>query len=318
MATAQLDRPADGMSNEQATQLFKGIAEGFRTQLRSPIFRTPAEVGLSYEDVTFPSEDGVPLEGWLIPRSGSDKLIIANHPRWFNRYGLPCHLEPWKSQFGGLGNDFEVNFIPDYKILHAAGYNILTYDLRNHGHSGAGNGGLITSGRYESRDVVGSLAYARGRSETSGMTIGLFSRCLGCSSTIIAMARRPDVFANVRCMVGVQPISVRAIMTKMIAARGLPAERIDDLDAAIQLVTSFPIDKLSPREEAKAVDVPSLIYQVRDDLMTTPDDVQAIFDAIPAEKELFWIEGTTRRWDGYTYFQREPARILAWLTKFMT
>jgi hypothetical protein len=28
---------------------------------------------------------------------------------------------------------FEVNFLPEYKALHDAGYNILCYDIRNHG-----------------------------------------------------------------------------------------------------------------------------------------------------------------------------------------
>jgi hypothetical protein len=30
--------------------------------------------------VSFPSRDGVPLEGWFIPAPGSGRLIIANHP----------------------------------------------------------------------------------------------------------------------------------------------------------------------------------------------------------------------------------------------
>lgn len=89
--------------------------------------------------------------------------------------------------------------------LHDAGYNVVTYDLRNFGHSGAANGGIGTSGNFESRDVIGSLAYARTRRELSGMTIGLFSRCLGCNATLFAMSRRPEQFEGVRCLVGVQP-----------------------------------------------------------------------------------------------------------------
>ncbi|WP_234833272.1 alpha/beta hydrolase family protein [Sinorhizobium meliloti] len=134
-------------------------------------------------------------------------MIIANHPRWFNRAGLPSHLEPWKSLGGSAGNDFEVNFVPDYKILHDAGYNVLAYDLRNFGHSSSANGGLFTTGRCESRDVIGPLDYVRSRSDTREMTIGLFSRCLGCNATMFAMTRRPGVFDGVRCMVSPQPLS---------------------------------------------------------------------------------------------------------------
>src|SRR5215469_3214976 len=103
---------------------------------RAPVLRRPGEVGLEYEEVVFPSMDGVPLEGWLIP-ADSDKLIIHNHFLPGNRYGYPGHLP----EFGGLGG-FEVNFLPEYKALHDAGYNVLAYDIRNHGLSGQGNGGL--------------------------------------------------------------------------------------------------------------------------------------------------------------------------------
>ena len=53
---------------------------------RAPVLRRPDEVGLDYEDVFFPSMDGVPLEGWFIP-ADSDKLIIHNHFLPGNRYG---------------------------------------------------------------------------------------------------------------------------------------------------------------------------------------------------------------------------------------
>jgi hypothetical protein len=35
---------------------------------------------------------------------------------------------------------FEVNFLPELKHLHEAGYNVLTYALRNCGRSGEANG----------------------------------------------------------------------------------------------------------------------------------------------------------------------------------
>jgi hypothetical protein len=101
------------MTDEQIVAILQGVAESFGHQRRSPIMHTLAEAGLDYEDVTFPSRDGVPLEGWYIPGAGSDKLITANHPSGFSRSGLPSHLEPWKSMWDPSGNGFEVNFVPD-------------------------------------------------------------------------------------------------------------------------------------------------------------------------------------------------------------
>ena len=307
------------MNVEQSTRLIQNVANGFRLQPRAPILGTPADENLEYENVTFPSEDGVPLEAWFIPRNGSDNLIIVNHPRYFNRYGFPSHIEPWRSMFAVGGNDFEVNLIPDYRILHEAGYNVLTYDLRNFGHSGDGNGSLCTSGIFESRDVVGSILYARTRHDLKGMTIGLFSRCLGCNSTIQAMARRPEIFTSVRCLVGAQPVSSRVILERILELAGVPSSQFGDLDRAVRLVTSFRLDEMSPINAAKKVSVPTFLYQVHDDVLTRPSDVQTMFDNIPIkDKDLFWIMGTTRRWDGYTYFSKNPIKMLAWFEKYMS
>ncbi|WP_234843139.1 hypothetical protein [Sinorhizobium meliloti] len=173
-------------------------------------------------------------------------MIIANHPRWFNRAGLPSHLEPWKSLGGSAGNDFEVNFVPDYKILHDAGYNVLAYDLRNFGHSSSATGGLFTAGRCESRDVIGPLDYVRSRSDTREMTIGLFSRCLDCNATMFAMMRRPGVFDGVPCMVSPQPLSSGVAPGRALERFGVPASYMEDLNDRVRLQTSFTLDQFSP------------------------------------------------------------------------
>lgn len=310
---------ARSLPDEEVEKILETMSEGFVQWPRAPIYHRPDEVGLAYEDVTFPSEDGVPLEGWYIPAEGSNRLIICNHPRWFTRAGLPSHLEPWSTFAGATGNDFEINFVPDYKILHDAGYNVLAYDLRNFGQSGSANGGVFSVGRFESRDVIGSLQYARSRAETADMTIGLFSRCVGGNSTMYAMERHPEAFEDVRCMVSPQPLSSGVALERALERFGIPVDRLSDLDELIFRKTSFHIDEFSPVPWAKSVRVPTLLYQVRDDLYTRPSDIQSMFDNIPIdEKDLFWIEGTTRRWDGYAYFQREPTKILEWFDKYMT
>jgi hypothetical protein len=306
------------LTGEQIDHILQAMADSFGQQLRSPILHWPSEQDLEYEDVTFPALDGVPLEGWFIPSAGSDKLIIANHPMGFSRSGIPAHLEPWRSVWALSGNDVEVNLIPDYKILHDAGYNVLTYDLRNFGLSGAANGGIASSGIFEARDVAGSLTYARSRHDTRAMTIGLFSRCLGCSSTFAAMTQFPEAFDGVRCLVGPQPITMKTIVQRRLALLGVPADCIDDLEQRVILRTSIGFARRAPQDWACNVRVPAFLYQVHDDVLTEPSDVQTMFDNIPvADKKLQWIRGTTRRWDGYLEFQRHPEPMLEWFAKHM-
>lgn len=138
--TDALERSTSGDNQmpDHGNKIIDALIAGYKQQPRSPILKDPSSQGLEFEEVSFPSEDGTPLEAWFMPKAGSDKLVIVNHPRYFNRYGYPSHLDPWKQSFAIGGNTIEVDFNPDFRILHDAGYNVLTYDLRNLGHSGTG------------------------------------------------------------------------------------------------------------------------------------------------------------------------------------
>ena len=150
---------------EDVQTVINAMAQAVKPQ-RVPLLKTPADYGLSYQDVFFPSFDGVPLEAWFIP-ADSDKLIICNHPMTMNRYGFPGHLEPWR-QF----SDVEVDFNKIYLALNQAGFNVLTYDMRNHGSSGEANGGISGAGLFEWRDVIGAMQYVQDHSELAKMKVG--------------------------------------------------------------------------------------------------------------------------------------------------
>lgn len=229
-------------------------------------------------------------------------------------------LEPYRTIFASTGNTIEVNLIPDYQILHDAGYNVLTYDLRNFGQSGPANTGTLSGGKYEARDVIGSLQYVCSRPDTKDMAICLFSRCLGFTASLWAMHLFPQFFhdGNMRCLVGPQPISAISAMERNFEGDGVPAEKMDDVDRTCRMQTSFAIHELGLREPAKSASVPTFVYQVKDDLWTKPADVQIIYDNMPVEeKKLHWIEGSTRRRDGYLWFQKEPQMVSEWLGRYM-
>ena len=128
----------------------KGLANIVRP-LRSFIFKTPDEYGMQYEDLIIPSLDGTALEAWYISaKAKSDKLVIFNHALPMCRAGYPGHFGlPWAG-FDAV----EIDFVIQYKHLTDAGYNVLTYDIRNHGNSAAANGGLSGIGNWEWRETI--------------------------------------------------------------------------------------------------------------------------------------------------------------------
>jgi len=134
---------------------------------------------------------------------------------------------------------------------------------------------------------------------------------------MIAITKHLEYFRDIRCMVAPQPVSLRPFYERITEILGI-TDRIDENDNELRLMTSFTMDEMSPIEYAKNVHVPTFIIQVRDDGLTEPSDVQQMYDNIPVkDKKLFWIEGTTRRFDGYNYFPKNPKPMIEWFDAHM-
>lgn len=299
-----------------ADSIIDSFATGLAYSSRSPLLRTPAAQGLTYQDISYPSSDGTPLEAWLIPCEGSTKLVVVMHAFGFSRYGFPGHIEPWRSAFGP-GNDTEVDFIQDYRILHDNGYAVLAFDFRNFGLSGGANGNLQSNNRFEVRDVIGTLDYIRAHPDLASMTLGIFARCMGANVVFRAIDADPRAFDGVRCLVAPLLLSPLPYVEAGLESAGL-SEHIDEVDRRFQLLTSQRLADGTVSTWAPSVAMPTLTYGVRDDRLTRPSDLEEAYEAIGAtDKDMFWIENTPRRWDGYKWFQRHPERILEWFDAHM-
>ena len=296
----------------------KYLAEfSVRPLFRNPVHKNPAEHGMErWEDVYFQSCDGTPLEGWYIPsvEGESDKLIVINHPMPMSRSGFTGHFgEPFSAV-----DTIEIDFVAHMGHLSRAGYNVLAYDLRNHGNSGAANGGICGIGRYEWRDCIGAKRYVDNHPKLGKMKLGLYSRCTGGNAQFEAMYRHPELFENVLCFFGPLIVSMTALMTSFAKLMGL--DKYMELMALEQIkLGGFTNSEMHPQNYAHAVKVPYFMAQVLDDIWTdNPKDAKESFDNVSSEdKELFWIEGTNRRFDGYNYFGLYPEKMIAFFDKYM-
>lgn len=149
-----------------------------------------------------------------------------------------------------------MNFLPEYRALHDAGYNVLAYDLRNHGLSGQGNGGIAGIGLTEYRDVIGSLRYAASRPDTKSMKKALLSVCLGADSTAVAWSKHPEEFTEVQAMVMLQPVSGRYIVEEFVKGLGID-DGYDKFEKAVHERTGFHLSEQSPLEHVTAVTAPT-------------------------------------------------------------
>lgn len=166
---------------------------------REPVTRTPAEVGLPFEDVRFPATDGVGIKGWFVPASGNGAepaaTIVFVHGWMWNRTGNVAGRVPI--------DDRDVDFLPATKALHDAGYSVLLYDVRRHGESEAGKG-FISFGPLEKRDFIGAVRYLRTRHDVDGERIGSIGISMGGT---IALYGAPEC-QPIKSILAVQPAKV--------------------------------------------------------------------------------------------------------------
>ncbi len=143
--------------------------------------RTPADVGLAFEDVTIPSGHLL-LKGWWMPAANgstnASTTVILVHGH--------------SSTMGKMVRMWATN-------LHGAGYSLLAFDLRNHGASPDAGGGLVTFGVDEADDVAGAVEFVRGHAAQLGVDadrIVLYGGSMGGATVLTAAARDlPGVMA---------------------------------------------------------------------------------------------------------------------------
>ena len=98
---------------------------------------SPADLSLTFEEVSFQSRDGLTLRGWFIPANPKSTVIF-------------CH--------GHAGSmDPDVAYAPWF---HTAGFSVLMFDFRAHGRS---EGDRVSMGYFERQDLLGAVDYLRGR-----------------------------------------------------------------------------------------------------------------------------------------------------------
>jgi len=275
--------------------------------VRQPLVKNPADYGMPYEDVAFMTRDSIAIKGWWIPGNG-EEIIIMTHPMPFTRYGFsPEHQGIFKV------SRVEVELLKTARRLHNEGYGVLTFDFRNHGESGKGNGGVCCVGLNEWQDVAAALDYIAVRPEWRTRPVAFVSHCMGANATIIAMSRAGDKFKNVKCLVAVQPVSMNVLVPCMIRDKyPLFVSRVSGINKRVLRYTGHTLDEMSPADYVKDIMVPALYVQVEGDPWTRPSDIQRFYDLTPGHKELLWIEGN-ERFDGYNYFGDHPEKLVKFL-----
>ena len=287
------------------------LANTMLEPLPKPIPKTPKDYGMTYRDVTIPTRDGLNLSGWLINEKASKLVVMTHFGYRANRYGYQLKYQPRLSK----PYNKEIEFAYVAKELVKAGYGVLMYDLRNHGESDKTELGVGTGGHGERFDVIAAVEFLVNDRSTRGKPIGLLSYCYGANTTFFAMQEDREFFvkAGVKAIVALQPLSNGDYLKAM----NVPKRIYDAADEHYKKHSGgYPL--IAPiAEAAKSVSVPTRLVQATKDPMTNLDFIAETYKNIPVEKEMFWLEEPTHRFDGYNWFGDHPEDMLTWFDKYI-
>ena len=161
---------------------------------------TPADLGLAYRDVTFPSSDGEDLAGWYIPtRNGA--AVAVMHGAGSTRSGV----------------------LDQAAVLAEHGYGVLLFDARGHGASA---GRAMDFGWYGESDASGAIDFLTQQGDVSAARIGLLGMSMGGEEAIGAAGVDERVAAVVAEGATNRVAADRAYLD-VYGARGEVQQRID-------------------------------------------------------------------------------------------
>jgi fermentation-respiration switch protein FrsA (DUF1100 family) len=247
--------------------------------------RTPAALGLVFEEVRFRTADGLSLAGWVVPhpQARGNVLFCRGHGR--NR-GHVAGLLP---------------------TLHGLGLNVLAFDFRGHGDS---DGHTSTFGHREVNDLLAAEAYLRGR--YPGKPLLLVGVSLGAAVCLQALPYLPEVRG-----VWSEGAFARLAVPVEHEFRLLPGWIRGPLVAAYDwlgwLDCGLWVPGVNPVEVVAGASVPVYFCHGRQDELVPCSEGEDLYRAHAGPKWHWWAENASH----YNVRQRNPEEYLRGLKAFL-
>jgi dienelactone hydrolase len=277
---------------------------------QAPVYGSPDDYGLDFEDVTFQAEDSVKLSGWLI-KGGNEKIVIQSH------YGVQSSRAGYTPEGKGRPRmwDTDIPFLKHAKYLVDHGYSVLMYDFRNHGNSDSGTCPWVTWGPEEHKDVLAAVEYVSNHPEYTASQIGLLSICMGAASSTYAFGKENGLRANenIKAMVAIQPLRY----PDFISALGLDNFIGRRVTKRNNERTGMDLNAASFIPDVQAINVPMLLVQNSNDEYLNRRSIEEYYNALQVEKEMMWLDLGTKRAAAYDYLTRNPEKVLSFFDKHL-
>ena len=278
---------------------------------RQPLWTTPAEMGLEYENVNFPAQDSARLSGWFVPAAqdgdrGGATIVLVHDWTW-NRLG-----DAAADLLANLSGTTPVELLRLAHALHYEGFHVLMYDQRNHGESAAQP--PVTFGQTEANDLLGALAYVVTRPDVDARRVGVIGFSMGANAILYALPQTEAITAAI----AVQPTTAATYAAGYAHDLLGPADRIvlPLLEAVYSAVSGVRLGGLQPSfAAAGAGETPVLFIQGKADRWGSPSDAERLRAATPNGEGPLYVDGD-HRYHGYQYLIENPRIAVTFFERY--
>ncbi|MCP5098617.1 MAG: alpha/beta fold hydrolase [Chloroflexi bacterium] len=280
---------------------------------RQRLWGTPGDLNIEYENVHFPAQDGVRLAGWFMPatsdalRKGATIVLVHGWP--WNRLG-----ESAEDPVAMLDGSSPVDLLRLALALHKDGFNVLMFDLRNHGDSASMP--PVTFGVQEAKDLLGAVAYLNGRSDVNQNRIGVVGFSMGANTALYTLPHTNQI----KGVIAVQPTSADHFAQRYGAYLLGPFSKVVVPLAEYIYRTAGGLNLASVRPAAAASaagDVPVMYVQGDGDEWGSVDDVEQMAAATAHASGPIVVDAA-HRFDGYKYVVDNPHLVTAFFEEHLT
>ena len=247
---------------------------------------SPADLGLTYEEVSIPTVDGKRLFAWWLPGANdAAPTVVLMH---------------------GWGGNAEL-MLPLAKPLHAAGLNVLLPDARNHGRSDSTS---FSSMPRFAEDVGAAITWLHTRT-VPPPAIVLLGHSVGAAAVLLEAARRHDIAAVISIAAFAHP---DWMMRRQLTRLRLPGPLIDAVLRYVEWVIGHRYDDIAPLNTVRRVDCPVLLVHGKADDTVPATDALAIRGNPGSDQvELLLLDGAGH--NSVDLIERHADRLLTFLQR---
>jgi len=268
-----------------------GVSYPVTRRQKQKIVSDPGQQGLSFEEVSFTTQDSILLRGWWIPAGESRRTIIFLHG-----YAGSC--------------DPDLKYAP---LFYKRGFNVLMFDFRAHGRS-AGN--LSSIGALERKDCLAAIQFAR---EKGSQSIGLFGFSMGGRVAILAAPDAPEIKAVIS---DGGPARMSTAFAAELKIKGLPGFLALPIAYLIwtgaSIRAGLNLFALEPLYQAKRLaDLPILFIHGDRDPYTRSDEFLEMVQSVGEKSECWHIPEAGHRNADFYRPDEYPERIISFFEKYL-